>query len=122
MNSAALRRPRMAILEFQEPVKEASPHEITKAISLEREIKLGHAFRRSALYVAPASPIKQSAGRPPAAGQEGNGLIVTTSCISNQLSSPAGSESLIYLVGQTLLSVRYDIATAQADRQEYLSY
>src|SRR5712691_3524499 len=96
--------------------------EAPKAISLEREIKSGHAFRRSALYVAPAAPIKQSAGRPPAAGQEGNGLIVTTSCISNQLSSPAGSGSSVCLVGQTLLSVRYDIATAHADRQECLSY
>lgn len=78
----------MAILEFQKPVNEASPHETTKVTSLERETKLGHPIRRPALYVALAAPIKQRAGRPPAAGQEGNRLIVTTSCISNQLSSP----------------------------------
>jgi len=40
------------------------------------------------LYVALAAPIKLRAGRPPAAGQEGNRLIVTISSISNQLSSP----------------------------------
>ena len=56
MNSAALRRPRMTILEFQELVSEASPHETNKATTLEREIKLGHPIRRPALYVAPAAP------------------------------------------------------------------
>ncbi len=78
----------MAFLEFQEPVSEASSHETTKATSLERETKLGHPVRRPALYVALAAPIKQRAGRPPAAGQEPNRLIVTTSSIFNQLSSP----------------------------------
>jgi hypothetical protein len=88
LNSAALRWPRMAILEFLEPVSEASPHETTKATSLERETKLGHPVRRPALHVALAATIKQRAGRSPAAGQEGNRLIVKTSSISNQLSSP----------------------------------
>ena len=77
----------MEILEIQEPVNEVTPHE-TKATSLEREVNLGQPIRRPASYVALAAPIKQRAGRPPAAGEEDNRLIVTTSSISNQLSSP----------------------------------
>jgi hypothetical protein len=88
LNSTALRRPRMAILEFQESVNEPTPHKTTKTTSLEREIKSGHPIRRSASYVALAASIKQRAGRPPGAGQEGDRWIVTTSSISNQLSSP----------------------------------
>src|SRR5467141_4047176 len=45
-------------------------------------------IRRPTLYVALAAPIKQRTDRPPVAGQEGDRLIVTTSSISNQLSSP----------------------------------
>jgi hypothetical protein len=78
----------MAILEFQESVNEASPRETTKATSLEKEIKLGHPIRRPGLYVALAAPSKQRTGRPSAADQEDNRLIVATSSISNQLSSP----------------------------------
>ena len=77
----------MEILEIQEPVDEVTPHE-TKATSLEREVNLGQPIRRPASYVALAAPIKQRTDRPPVAGQEGDRLIVTTSSISNQLSSP----------------------------------
>ncbi len=78
----------MAILEFQESVNEASPQETTKATSLERQTKLSDPIRRPTLYVAHAAPIKQRTDRPPVARQEGDRLIVTTSSIPNQLSSP----------------------------------
>jgi len=40
LNSVALRRPSMAILEFREPVSEASPHEPTKAPGHDRKTKI----------------------------------------------------------------------------------